>query len=197
VAGAVTDLRQLADDLDKLREEVDYLITLIEPDVDLATGALLGSTTPGTDVPSGRAGRANAWHTLTPRETGHAWDALTEWVDWLIDRYCLDDAIPACWYRHGAMTDELDALRAAWTAAYLDPHARAIDAAFWHDLLDRALTRLRNWDRYGCSSGTHHDDTPAPSAPAIRQARTDHLHSDIDSCARRLRSVPTEGPAAG
>jgi hypothetical protein len=148
-------------------------------------------------VLSGRAGRESAWHTLTSRETGHAWDALTEWVDWLLDRYSLDDTIPVCWYRHGAMTDELDALRGAWVAAYLDPNAKPIDAAFWHDLLDRTLTRLRSWDRYGCSSGTHHDDTPTPADPAARQARTDHLHRDIDSRARRLQSVPTDVPSAG
>jgi hypothetical protein len=197
VADAMTDLRQLTNNLDQLREEVDYLIALVEPDLDPATGALLGSTVPAPGAPSGRAGRANAWYTLTPGETGHAWGALTEWVDWLLDRYCLDDTIPACWYRHGAMTDELDALRAAWVAAYLDPHARSIDAAFWHDLLDRALARLRNWDRYGCSSGTHHDDTPTPADPAAIQARTDHLHRDIDARARRLRSVPTDIPPAG
>jgi hypothetical protein len=188
----MTDLRQLANDLDQLREEVDYLITLVEPEVDLATGAPLGSTVPRSDVPSSRAGRANAWHTLTLRETGHAWDVLTEWVDWLLDRYCVDDTVPDCWYRHGAMTDELDALRAAWVAAYLDPHARPFDAAYWHDLLDRALTRLRNWDRYGCSSGTHHDDTSTPSGQAGRQARTDHLRTDIDIDirARRQHSSP-------
>jgi hypothetical protein len=190
----MTDLRQLTDDLDQLREELDWLISLVEPDLDPTTGVLAGPPVPGVGAPAGRAGRANAWHTLTPSEAGHAWKALTEWVDWLLDRYCLDDTIPACWYRHGAMTDELDALRAAWVAAYLDPHAKPLDGAVWHDLLDRALTRLRNWDRYGCSAGTHHDDTPTPVDPADRQARTDHLHRQIDTGARRLRSVPTDVP---
>jgi hypothetical protein len=191
----VTDLRQLTHELDQLREEVDYLITLLEPDLGVLAGIPPGSTVPGPGAAPARTGRANAWHTLTPREAGHAWDALTEWVDWLLDRYFLEDTIPGCWYRHGAMTDELDALRAAWVAAYIDPHARHIDAAYWHDLLDRALTRLRNWDRYGCASGTHHNDTPTPSDPTSRQTRIDHLHTDIGTLARRLRSVPTDNPA--
>jgi hypothetical protein len=194
VGGAVTDLLQITVDLEQLREEVDYLISLLEPDLDPATGALLGQPVSGLGASPGRAGRANAWHTLTTREAGHAWDALTEWVDWLLDRYGLDDTIPDCWYQHGAMTDELDALHAAWIAAYLDDHARPIDAAFWHDLLDRALTRLRNWDRYGCNTGTHHDDTPAPSDPVARQARTDYLQTEINARSQRRRSVPSDNP---
>jgi hypothetical protein len=190
----MTDLRKLSSDLDELREEVDYLISLLEPDLDPVTGALLGQPAPGSGAPP-RAGQANAWHTLTTSETGHAWDALTEWVDWLLDRYGLEDTIPVCWYRHGAMTDELDALRAAWVAAYLDPHAKPIDASFWHDLLDRALTRLRNWDRYGCSAGTHYDDTPTSADPASRQARSDYLQRAIDARTRRLRRVPVDDPA--
>jgi hypothetical protein len=191
----MTDLRQLGENLDQLREEVDYLIALVQPELDPSTGVLTTQSAPGS--PPGRAVLAKVWHNLTPREAGRAWDALIEWVDWLRDRYALDDAIPVCWYRHGAMTDELDALRAAWVAAYIDPHARAIDAAFWHDLLDRTLTRLRNWDRYGCSSGTHHDDTPTPLDQAERQARTEHLHREIDRRSKCLRGVPTEIPSAG
>jgi hypothetical protein len=201
VGDAVTDLHQLTDDLEQLREEVDYLISLLEPDLDPTTGALLGQPVNGSGTSPVRIACANIWHTLTPRAAGHAWDALAEWVDWLLDRYGLDDTIPSCWYRHGAMTDELDALRAAWIAAYLDDHARPIDAAFWHDLLDRALTRLRNWDRYGCNSGTHHDDTPTLSDSAALQARTDYLHRQIDTGAPRPigvpANVPPDIPAAG
>jgi hypothetical protein len=192
----MTDLRQLADDLDQLREDVDYLTTLLEPDLDDATGTPPTRTVAGPGAPKAGSSKAYVWHTLTTGEAGGAWDTLTGWVDWLIDRYVLEDTIPACWYRHGAMTDELDALRAAWTAAYLDPNPRPIDAAFWHDLLDRTLTRLRTWDRYGCSAGTHHDDTSTSNA-ASRQARDDHLHADIAARARHLLSVPTDNPATG
>lgn len=191
----MTDLRQLAHDLDQLREEVDYLIALLEPDLADIAGARPGSSVASGGTPPLRSNRAHVWNTLTPREAARAWDTLTEWVDWLLDRYALDDTIPACWYQHGPMTDELDALRAAWNAAYLDPGARPLDAAYWHDLLDRTLSRLRDWDRYGCSSGTHHDDAPTPSDPAGRQTRTDHLYADIDSRARQLHSVPTDPPA--
>ena len=189
----MTDLRQLADDLEQLREDLDWVISLVEPDLDPVTGVLAGQPVPGTPA-TVRPGRANVWHRLTPGEAGHAWEALTGWVDWLLERYCLDDSVPACWYRHGAMTDELDALHVAWVAAYLDPHAKSIDAIVWLDLLDQTLSRLRNWDRYGCSAGTHHDDTPAPADPAARQARADHLHRAIDTGARRLRSEPTSVP---
>jgi hypothetical protein len=179
----MTDLHQLVKDLTHLQEDVDYLTALVEPDLSqAAAGAGI--------VPAATArGTANVWHALTSREAGHAWDTLTGWVDWLADRYALEDTLPGCWYRHGAMVDELDALRAAWTAAYLDPQARPNDAAFWHELLDR-------WDRYGCAAGTHHDDEPGTVAdPATHQSRADYLRADVDARARarRLQAVPTEG----
>ena len=51
------------------------------------------------------------------------WTALSSFVDWIVGRYDLGDTIPHCWYLHGALTEELTALWASWTAAYLDPEA--------------------------------------------------------------------------
>jgi hypothetical protein len=188
----VTDVRQLEADLAQLREDLDYLTALLEPGLadPCATSTpspFPASATPGASPPS-RSG-AHVWHTLTATEAARAWQALTGWVDWLIDRYHLDDTLPDCWYRHAAMVDELDALRAAWTAAYLDPHARPQDAGYWLELFDRTLTRVRAWDRYGCTAGTHHDDTHPSPDESSRQQREEHLFADLDMRARARREA--------
>lgn len=200
----MTDLRHLADQLAHLREDVDYLTVLVEPN-------LTGAPSPAPPSPArspgplaaGPAGDprlhgAHLWHTLTAEQAAVAWTTLTEWVDWLIDRYSLDEAVPECWYRHGAIVDELDALRAAWAAAYLDARARPTDAAYWLDLFERTLSRLPTWDRYGCAAGTHRDDVTTTAAdPASCVEREIFLRDDIDGRARayRLQAVPTDSPA--
>jgi hypothetical protein len=109
-------------------------------------------------------------------------------VDWLVDRYSLDDTLAGCWYRHGAIVDELDALRASWTAAYLDPAARPTDSAYWFDLLHRTLDRIRDWDRYGCAAGTHHDDSSPSSEPReARQSRDQFVFADVNARAEARR----------
>lgn len=40
---------------------------------------------------------------------------LTDWVNWLVDRYALDHrTVPPCRDQHGAVLEELSALRTAW-----------------------------------------------------------------------------------
>ncbi len=46
---------------------------------------------------------------------------LADWVDWLTNRYNLDHKlIPPCWSQHGALVEELSALRTLWEASYLE-----------------------------------------------------------------------------
>ncbi|HWA67427.1 MAG TPA: hypothetical protein VG899_13790 [Mycobacteriales bacterium] len=194
----MTDLRQLEADLAQLREDVDYLTLLLEPrltDPGIAAAGDPGlfPATPalGAPAPSPSAVSAHVWHALTATEAARAWTSLTGWVDWLLDRYHLEETVPECWYRHDPMIDELDALRAAWTAAYLDPNARPDEPGHWLDRLDRTLIRLRGWDRYGCTAGTHHDEVhPAPSEQA-RHDRERHLFADLDARARARREAAT------
>ncbi|HWA66464.1 MAG TPA: hypothetical protein VG899_08865 [Mycobacteriales bacterium] len=197
----MTDLERLAADLAELREDVDYLASIVEPGLVAAppnsapAPPPLPSVEGGVEAQASRAGIAHVWHTLAPDEADLASAALAKWVDWLSARYTLDDTIPTCWYRHGAMVDELDALRAAWTAAYLDPHARPIDATYWLESLDRAVMRLHIWDRYGCTAGTHQDDTTGATRSASG-SRASHLNTDIDTRlpARPLYAVTSDPP---
>jgi hypothetical protein len=194
VAVEVTNLRRVAADLQALGEDVDDLIARVEPILSSPTSgpvSLAGSVgVPGSSTPS--PGAAHVWHALTATEASRAWTQLGEWVDWLVARYALDDTLPGCWYAHGALVDELDALRAAWTAAYLDPAARPTEPAYWLDLLGRTLDRVRGWDRYGCAAGTHHDDTAPVPDEGARVARDQHIHADIKT---RADAFPQQSEA--
>lgn len=179
----MTDLRRLAADLEDLRGDVDSLNALAEHALVNATPVPTTTNNPylAPSTARTRAGGAHVWHSLTRTEAADAWTTLTTWVDWLLDRYHLEDTLPACWYRHGALVDELDALRAAWTGAYLNPKPHPAEAATWHQHLDRALTRIRDWDRYGCASGTHRDDIPSPTDEQASEARLAYLHADLQA----------------
>lgn len=59
------------------------------------------------------------WRTMPVDECVERWEALNEWVTWLIHRYELNSSrIPDCWYRHGAVVEELSTLYTFWLAAF-------------------------------------------------------------------------------
>jgi hypothetical protein len=193
----MSDLRQLIKDVEQLREDVDYLTALLEPSTGGQPG--IASVVAPTAIVSAQQqafaaiGPANAfvWQNLKPTEAAKAWTSLMSWVDWLVDRYQLDNYLPDCWYRHGSIIAELDALRASWNGAYLDAAARPADPAYWHELLNRTMTRIHEWDRYGCAAGTHHDDVKAAPDSAARARREEFVFADIDSRATRRHHKTT------
>lgn len=202
----MTDLKHVASEVEKLREDVDYLTALLEPGLATAGGASAALLTNfATPTTAGTATllpptAAHAWRLLTVREAAAAWASLTNWVDWLTDRYQLEDTLPVCWYRHGALVDELDALRAAWNGAYQDPNTRPTDPAHWHELLARALVRIHDWDRYGCAAGTHRDEIAATATPdACLEERDRHIQADIEARAaiQRPQSAEEGSPSCG
>ncbi|WP_329484246.1 hypothetical protein OG555_19045 [Kribbella sp. NBC_01484] len=96
------------------------------------------------------------WRDLDPSTTAAELTRLTSWADWIIDRYNLDHKlIPPCWPEHGALVEELSALRTLWEASYLEDANPSGPLAFHRDL-DFALRRLREWtSRLGCSRTEH------------------------------------------
>jgi len=102
-----------------------------------------------------------SWVGLDPGVRAERLRELHQWVTWLVDIYEVPTGqLPDCWYRHGSMTADLTALRAGWTAAYLDPEAEPDRPSRWHDTLERTLRRVRDWDRHGCGrSGSHTEQT--------------------------------------
>jgi hypothetical protein len=83
-------------------------------------------------------------------------DDLDEWVAWLIETYELEEEIPDCWREHGAMVEEISALRAAHAGATDPFESRPVDRLLWQESLLRSLQRLHDWDRRRCRSRGHH-----------------------------------------
>lgn len=167
---------ELAGQLADLRDRVEQLAELLGPLTAELAGT--GPSSDGDRPPLG-GGPVWCWSSLTGEEAALAWATLIGWVDWLTTRYGLGEVLPACWYRHGAVVEELTALRSAWNAAYADPRARPSEPALWHDLLARALARVRDWDRQGCAAGTHRDDEPLPLGPEVLADRAAHVRDDL------------------
>jgi hypothetical protein len=105
----------------------------------------------GTSAPLG-ADVIN-WRTLTDAEARTAWDTLRSWVEWFTVRYHISESIvPACWYQHGDLVEELSALHTAHTVAF-----HTSDSGFgpigWHERLSLTLPRLRHAYAGGCARG--------------------------------------------
>ena len=95
------------------------------------------------------------WRVLDPVAAEFAFDELAGWVSWMAERYDVADQLPECWAEHGWAVEELSALYTSWRGAYEDPEASAEAGLDWHESFERARDRLRDWDRYGCTAGTH------------------------------------------
>jgi hypothetical protein len=166
---------QLAASLARLTEAVDVLhqqhLTLAEA---VARGQNAGPRKAPAGVPW-----SLRWADLDRDAAADVWAWLIDWVGWAVDRYQLAEEIPACWYQHPPMIEELVALAAAWHTAY-DDAAPADGPLLWHERFARARLRLRDWDDYTrCRNGTHtdrHVDLDWPSVwreAAVQVANTD------------------------
>ena len=149
----------LQDEILLLRAQVDYLLERVADQPELAD-------------------RPVNWAALDVQAAAEQWELLTDWTDWLRERYQLHESIPRCWYAHGPMIEELSALRTAWAGAYLAPDAQLGDPLGWHDALDRVAYRIRQWDRNGCRDGIHRFDMHLPDdADLTHRQRT--IHADL------------------
>jgi hypothetical protein len=109
------------------------------------------------------------WPMLGEDEMTSRAQELVDWVDWVIDRYALDHrTIPPCWSQHGALLEELSALRTAWVTVYSADSVG--DAPLrWHSEFATARPRLTDWvARTGCRPGEHRGD---PWSPGSRHER--------------------------
>jgi hypothetical protein len=161
---------------------IDEQVARLREDVDLLL-LTRGETSPRAAVPDA------SWQAMSPARAAEAWTALIEWVDELVERYALDETIPACWYAHGAMVEELHALHLAWLGAYTGRSGQPTDRAYWHELFARCLARIREWNRHGCAAGAHRGDDPVPPTDAQRTKRGAHVHADLQARARRDGAV--------
>jgi hypothetical protein len=135
--------------------------------------------------------RPICWSALDAGAAKQAWPLLAGWVDWLIDRYRLAETVPACWYAHPPILEELAALRSAWLGAYCCRAAQPGDGVEWHDMLERVLVRIRDNDLAGCAAaGTHRADVDPPQNPDAIGRRAAAIRADI---AARPQTADVDG----
>ena len=92
------------------------------------------------------------WRHLSPEQANAEWTALREWVEWFTVRYNVAvSVVPGCWWKHGALVEELSALHVAHLAAF-DDSDTGLGPIVWHERLALARTRLQHAGA-GCSSG--------------------------------------------
>jgi hypothetical protein len=144
---------QLAASLARLAEAVD---TLHQQHLALADTVGRGQNAGPRKAPAGVPWPLR-WAELDRDAAAEVWAWLIDWVGWVVDRYQLAEEVPACWYQHPPLIEELSALAAAWHTAY-DDAAAADGPLLWHERFARARLRLRDWDDYTrCRNGTHTD----------------------------------------
>lgn len=120
------------------------------------------------------------WRTLPDTDARAAWNSLREWVEWFTVRYQIPVSIvPACWYRHGRLVEELSALHAAHTSAF-DPLDSGLGPIGWHERLDLALPRLRHAYYGGCSN-SHQSYSPRSWAKATEEQAWNRWARDAHS----------------
>lgn len=99
------------------------------------------------------------WHMLTAEQAEQRWLELHAWVKWLVARNNIGPKdIPNCWYLHGGLVDELEALRWAW----LDTNkadAKGIEPIWWRESLQRARGRWPLFNPNGCAT-SHSESKP-------------------------------------
>ncbi len=98
-------------------------------------------------------GGSTNWRTMTDQQARDEWSALRDWVEWVTVRYDIPlSLIPTCWWKHGALVEELSALHSAHRAAFhsMDNGNGPIT---WHQHFANAIPRLRNAYNGGCSEG--------------------------------------------
>lgn len=124
------------------------------------------------------------WDALGPEEASSQWRTLFDWLRRLAERYELAETLPACWWRHGAMVEELTALWVAWVGAYEDAGAGPDMPLKWHEDFASARARIGDWNRLGCGPN-HHRESEALEAEQDEEAFAAFVDADAET--RRCR----------
>jgi len=96
------------------------------------------------------------WPRLDDAHALETLEELTDWVQWLTNRFTLDHrTVPHCWDQHGPIIEELSALYTAWQTAYAQTADGDAPLA-WMNQFAAARHRLADWvARTGCRPGEH------------------------------------------
>ncbi|MEZ0070069.1 hypothetical protein ABIA32_006121 [Streptacidiphilus sp. MAP12-20] len=102
-------------------------------------------------------GAAISWTELTPTQRSVLWPQFVLWTLWLADRYeVTNDQIPRqCWWKHGALVEELTALWTSHQSAYAAEEDAGSAPYLWQDALSRAIERIGRLWLGSCRNGQH------------------------------------------
>lgn len=146
-------LQQLSDSYQALNREVLALKSSGGTAAPSPARTAEGSATAGEEEkPEPRP--APDWRKLSDDEAQETAAELHEWVEWLTSRFRIQADLPACWFQHPDLFEELSALWAAHTAAYAST-AGPGEGLDWLAALDRAQGRWQRWNTTKCSYATH------------------------------------------
>jgi len=129
------------------------------------------------------------WARMDSKAAMETWADLAGWVVWLVARYDLGDEIPACWWDHPAILEELTALWAAWLLTYQHADSTPDKPLAWHKDFGEARTRIKGWDRLGCARGTHRATEEPPWAFDYDDDFVDHVRADLAGRSPGLRAL--------
>jgi hypothetical protein len=158
--------------------QVDHVTFLIETLFDAhdrleaqvsALKAAAGSASNGNEPEP-----ATDWAQLDEDQTAQLLEVLTDWVEWLTDRFRLAADLPKCWVEHPDLLEELSALRSAHTWAY-GPNADGSDGLRWLESLDRARERWGRWNTSKCTRAQHREPATL-DVRAVQVADRDWSH---------------------
>jgi hypothetical protein len=135
------------------------------------------------------------WHMLTAVEAERRWLELRAWVDWFVVRNNIGPKdIPDCWYLHGGLVDELEALRRAWLDTN-KPNSKGTDPIWWREALHRARARWSFFNPNGCA--TSHTETRPRVIDEQREWQNFLAQELADRPADRERRRASGRPASG
>ncbi len=173
---ATVEIQQIG--LNRLSAEVRQLTELLarQPPAAVGEGA--------TDTGDREKPAPWTWRHLSERQAAALWRELADWLTWLHSRYPLVDTIPACWWRHPEIVEELTAAHAAWKAAYQSPGASPYAPGEWHDRWLPGLEhRLANRWKTGRCAEQHQNRSTAAYGAAV---------DDPDAFMRHTQAPPKE-----
>lgn len=153
-------------------DPVDRLIAVVGEDREKLTELdekvewLLGKFTP--DGEQKHKPVSWSWRYATGGARAKLWQHISGYVEWINHRYFAEDHtryIPACWYRHGAVVEELTGMWAAWFAASYDHRGPTADVADYHRRF--FWPGLAEIQRHisGCRDRGHQEHVPVDLSP--------------------------------
>ena len=154
LAGAITDLRQLAEEQGKLLEAIDKLVKAIAPPDDDEPGK---GYTPRPPV---------HWWTITGDERQKAIDRLAAWAEQVFRPFYgyLAAGLGQCWQDHPLCLVGLDIVSELHSVLYFQPKRTASLLSAQAEYTTRILPAFAEQFRAECSKCTHRPE-PAAGSP--------------------------------